>query len=208
MENTTHSTSSNKPVNQNFFENYKDAASNNNTLVAVFKNHNEVDEAVRKLLQSGFDTQHFSVIGRGYHSEETAVGYYNTSDRVKIWGKYGAFWGALWGLLFGGIFMVVPAFGSVVILGPLASMVLSAIEGAILTGGVTALGAALFSIGVPKDSAIKYEEVIKSDGFLLIGHGPIEEINKARDIINQSHPTQMDSFNTGESSQSNPQSNL
>ena len=27
-----------------------------------------------------------------------AVGYYNAGDRVKMWGRNGAFWGGLWGL--------------------------------------------------------------------------------------------------------------
>lgn len=40
-----------------------------------------------------------SAVGTGYHSEEGIIRFYNTGDRVRIWGKYGAFWGGLWGLL-------------------------------------------------------------------------------------------------------------
>lgn len=196
MENTTYSREINK--NPNNYQKSIDINPEHDTVIAVFKNHHEVDEAVRKLLKMGFNTKHFSIVGKGYHSEETAVGFYNTADRVKIWGKYGAFWGAFWGILFGGLFMVIPAFGSIVVLGPLASMVLSAVEGAVVTGGLSALGAALFSIGIPKDSAIRYEEVIKTDGFLLIGYGPKDEIDQARVIINESRPDQIDSFSNNE----------
>ena len=42
-----------------------------------------------------------SSVGKGYHTDEQVVGYYNTGDRMKYWGKTGAFWGGSWGLLFG-----------------------------------------------------------------------------------------------------------
>jgi hypothetical protein len=44
------------------------------------------------------------IVGKGYHTEEDVVDYYNTGDRMKKWGKLGAFWGGLWGLLFGSAF--------------------------------------------------------------------------------------------------------
>jgi len=34
-----------------------------------------------------------SIVGRDYHTDEHVVGYYNTGDRMKVWGKTGAFWG-------------------------------------------------------------------------------------------------------------------
>ena len=43
------------------------------------------------------------------------------------------------------------------VLGFLATIIVSGIENAVLVGGVAALAAALYSIGVPKDSVIQYE---------------------------------------------------
>jgi hypothetical protein len=37
------------------------------------------------------------IVGKGYHTDEQVVGYYNTGDRMKVWGKNGAFWGGFWG---------------------------------------------------------------------------------------------------------------
>ena len=34
-----------------------------------------------------------SIVGKGYHIDKQVVGYYNTGDRMKYWGKVGAFWG-------------------------------------------------------------------------------------------------------------------
>jgi hypothetical protein len=35
-------------------------------------------------------------VGKEYHTEEQVVGHYNTGDRMKYWGKMGAFWGGIW----------------------------------------------------------------------------------------------------------------
>jgi len=35
--------------------------------------------------------------GKGLSHDEQVVGYYNTGDRMKYWGKVGAFWGGFWG---------------------------------------------------------------------------------------------------------------
>jgi len=57
-------------------------------------------------------------------------------------------------------------------------------------GGVSALGAGLFSVGIPKDSVVKYEAALKTDQFLLIVHGTEAEVAKAKDIIETTHPAQ------------------
>src|SRR5580658_1671527 len=111
-----------------------------NAVVAIFDTHPEADEAVRELQKSGFDMKKLSIVGKDYHTEEHVVGYYNTGDRMKSWGKNGAFWGALWGMLFGSAFFVLPGIGPVLLAGPLVAMLVSAIEGAAVMGGIGALG--------------------------------------------------------------------
>lgn len=154
----------------------------NNAVIAVFTDHQGAAAAVKKLAVAGIEIKHISVVGKGYHSDEKVVGFYNTGDRVKFWGKRGAFWGGLWGWLFGGVFMFIPVVGHVVVLGYLASMVVTAIEGAAVVG-LSALGAALYSTGIPKDSVIAYETALKADGFLVTAHGPAEEVERARAIL-------------------------
>ena len=58
--------------------------------------------------------------------------------------------------------------------------------GAILIGGLSALGAGLFSLGIPKDSVLKYETSIKAGKFLLIAHGTADEVEGARAILHTS----------------------
>lgn len=163
-----------------------------NAVVAIFTRHQDAEEAVRKLANGGFDMTHFSIVGQGFHSEEKVVGFYNIGDRIKFWGKNGAFWGGLWSLFFGGIFLTIPMVGPVMVLGHLAAMVVAAVEGAILVGGLSALGAALYSIGIPKDSVIEYEQTVKTDGFLVVAHGSADEMAKSKAILEASNPTRID----------------
>ena len=59
----------------------------NNAVVAIYKSHTEAEAAVRELQQSGFDMKNLSIVGRDHHTDEHVVGYYNTGDRMKHWGK-------------------------------------------------------------------------------------------------------------------------
>jgi hypothetical protein len=86
-------------------------------VIAVFADHQAAETAVKKLTAAGFEMKNLSVVGKGYHTEEKVVGFYNVGDRVKFWGKRGAFWGGLWGLFFGGLFMTIPVVGHVIVLG-------------------------------------------------------------------------------------------
>ena len=79
----------------------------------------------------------------GDHSEEDVVGYYNTGDRMRSWGKNGAFWGGIWGVLFGSAFFVIPGIGPLVAAGPLVVAIVSALEEAVAVGAIGALGAGL-----------------------------------------------------------------
>ena len=157
--------------------------SENNSCIGIYNTHTEAENGIKELQKSGFDMKKLSIVGKGYHTEEHAGGFYNTGDRVKFWGKWGAFWGSLWGLLFGWAFFWIPGIGPLVAAGPLVGTILGGLEGAAAVGGLTALGAGLYSIGIPKDSIVKYETALKSDKFLLIVHGTQEEVERARDML-------------------------
>ena len=161
------------------------------TIVAVFADHQGAEQAVKRLSAAGFEMKNLSVVGKGYHTEEKVVGFYSSGDRVKFWGTRGAFWGGLWGLFLGGMFMTIPIVGHVVVLGYLAATLLSAVESAVMVGGLSALGAAIYSLGVPKNSVIQYEEALKADSFLVLAHGPAQEIARAKAILGAADPQQL-----------------
>jgi hypothetical protein len=165
---------------------------NTDTIVAVFADHPAAETAVKKLTAAGFEMKNLSIIGKGYHTDEKVVGFYNTGDRIRFWGTRGAFWGGFWGLFLGGLFMAVPVVGHVVVLGYLAAIVASGIENAVLVGGLSALGAALYSIGIPKDSVLQYETALKTDRFLVMAHGPAAEVARAKTILATVTPSSLD----------------
>ncbi len=68
-----------------------------NAVIAVYDSHSAAEDAVKELQKSGFDMKKLSVVGKDYHTDEQVVGYYNAGDRMKYWGKSGAFWGGFWG---------------------------------------------------------------------------------------------------------------
>jgi uncharacterized membrane protein len=159
--------------------------SEKNSVVAIFASHNQAEEAVRELQKDGFDMKKLSIVGKDYHTEEHVVGYYNTGDRMKYWGKLGAFWGGFWGLLFGSAFFWVPGIGPLVVAGPLVMWIVGALEEAALVAGISALGAGLYSIGIPKNSILKYETAVKNGRLLLVAHGTAGEVQRARDLLHQ-----------------------
>ena len=78
------------------------------------------------------------------------------------------------------------------VLGYLAAAVVSAVESAVVVGGLSALGAALYSIGIPKDSVVAYGTAVKADGFLVMAHGTAEEIERAKAILQAVNPSRLD----------------
>ncbi|MFZ3366047.1 MAG: general stress protein [Candidatus Sulfotelmatobacter sp.] len=162
-----------------------------NSVVAVYRTHTEADQAVKELQRGGVDLHKLSIVGKGYHTDEQVVGYYNTGDRMKYWGKVGAFWGGFWGLLFGSALFIIPGLGPILAAGPVVAWIVAGLEGAVEVGALGALGAGLYSIGIPKDSIVKYQTALKTDQFLMIVHGTAAEVARAKDILETTHPAEL-----------------
>jgi uncharacterized membrane protein len=154
-----------------------------NAMVAMYNSHEEAEQAVKSLQKSGYNMKNLSIVGKDYHTDENVVGYYNMGDRMMQWGGNGAFWGSLWGLMVGSAFFMIPGVGPVLIAGSFVSAMVGALEGAVVVGSMGALGAALFSVGIPEDSIVEYETEIKAGKFMLLTNGTTEEMAKARDVL-------------------------
>jgi hypothetical protein len=167
------------------------AMTETNSAVGIYDSHEAAESAVKELQRSGIDMTKLSIVGKNYHTDEQVVGYYNTGDRMKYWGEVGAFWGGLWGMLFGAAAFAIPGIGPVLVAGPLVAWIVGALEGAVVVGGLGAIGAGLYSIGIPKDSVVKYETAIGSDKFLVLAHGTAAEVAKARDVMHTTNPVEV-----------------
>ena len=161
-----------------------------NSVAAIYETHEQAEHAIKELQEAGVDMKSLSIVGRDTHTDEHVVGYYTAGDRMMYWGKVGAFWGGFWGLLFGSGLFFIPGLGPILAAGPIVAWIVAALEGAAVVGGISAIGAGLVSIGIPKDSILKYDVALKTDKYVLVVHGTPEEVEKAKDIIastEQSH---------------------
>jgi hypothetical protein len=158
-------------------------STSSNASVFICNTHKEAEDAIQSLKKFGFDVKKLSLIGKGYHSEEHPVGFYTTGDKIATWGGNGAFWGGIWGVLMAPAVFFLPPLGVVAMAGPIVSVLVSAMEGAILAGGLSAIGAALSRVGVPKDQIIKYETALKVNKYVLMVHGSEDDVAKAKSIL-------------------------
>jgi heat induced stress protein YflT len=159
--------------------------------VAIYNTHTEAEAAIRELRISGIDMKLLSIVGKDYRTEDHVVGYYKTGTQLKYWGKLGAFWGGIWGLLVGEAFFWMPGVGPILVAGPLVSSIVGALEGATVHNGLTPLGSALHTMGIPKSNVINYESALKANKFLLVVQGANGDASKAGEILRNTDPIEL-----------------
>ncbi len=160
----------------------------NNATVAIDKAHARAETVVRERQRSGFAMEQPSIVGRDYHTDEHVAGNPTTGDRMRYWGKQGACWGGVWALVFGSAFFWIPGPRPLLGAGPLVTLVVGVLESAVVIGGLSAIGAGLYSLGFPEHSLLRLETAPKTSKFGLIVHGTREETMRAREIINRTNP--------------------
>ncbi|MDP2311106.1 MAG: permease [Pseudomonadota bacterium] len=163
-------------------------------VVALFDTHLAAENAVKQLQREGFPMNQLSLVGKDYHTEDHVIGYYNAGERMKFWGRLGAWWGGMAGLLFGSAFLLVPGVGHLFVLGPLAHWIMAGLEGAAVAGGVSALGAGLVSLGIPRNSIVQYESQLKAGKFLVVASGTNKDVLHARDLLRNTSPSECRDF--------------
>src|SRR5271169_624847 len=98
------------------------------SVIATYPLHSDAANAVTLLKKNAFNIKKLAIVGQGYQTEDQVIGYYTTGDRMKHWGKQGAFWGGLWGMLLGSAFFLIPGVGPVVVAGSAVAWIVGALE--------------------------------------------------------------------------------
>jgi len=160
----------------------------NNAVVRVYDPHPETEATIKELQRSGFDINKLSIVGKDSGARHRLLQRRRPHEGLV---SAGGLLGRLIGLLFGSAFFLIPGIGSVIVFGPLVSWIVRALEGAVMAGGLSALGAGLHSIGVPKNSIMEYETALACDKFLVIAHGTADETAKARSILETTRAAQV-----------------
>jgi hypothetical protein len=187
---------------KNLEDHMKQVEGKEDSVVAVYKLHPDAEKAITLLKKNNFNIKKLAIIGLGDQTKEQVVGYYTTGDRMKHWGKHGAFWGAMFALLMGSAVFAIPGIGLVMVAGSAVPWILAvlgtAVESAAVVGGLSALGAALYSFGIPKNSALKYESSVKAGKFVVIAHGTSAEVEGARGILAGTDAEEINVHESGE----------
>ncbi|HFD81246.1 MAG TPA: hypothetical protein ENK05_12765 [Gammaproteobacteria bacterium] len=77
----------------------------------------------------------------------------------------------------------LPGSGPLTVAGAFASVLSEAIEEAMPGGSTGALGSALYRIGIPRDSVLRYQAELEAERFLLIVHGNQDMVHAAADVL-------------------------
>ncbi len=93
------------------------------TVSAIFKEQQQIDSVVRRLVDRGISRDDISVIGKNFHSETKIAGFITKKDVILGGLRQGAIFGSIFGsalaLLSGVGVLFVPFVGTLVEAGPL-----------------------------------------------------------------------------------------
>ncbi|PCJ87401.1 MAG: DUF1269 domain-containing family protein [Thiotrichaceae bacterium] len=157
--------------------------SEKNTCVSIYSSHQSAEQALGELRVEGLDVQQISIVGKGYQNEEHPVGFYTTGEHIYYQGVQTAFWSNLQKLLSSASFFWLPGFGTLATAGFIVRLLVEGQESIEVGGGFNVLGKSLFSMGIPRDSIVDYEQAIKAGKILLIVHGMRSDVERAYHIL-------------------------
>lgn len=155
-----------------------------NAVIAIYRNHEQANGAVRTAIRCGLDRGDLSLVARDRLAGDRVVIDDHADGSVKSWGKLGvcgtSLWGpGLWGLVIGWVSVWVPGLGPLLIGGPMVSLILGPHGSAAVFGSLTPMGVGLYRIGVPKGGVRRYEEAVRRGRYLLVIQGSPDQVTRA-----------------------------
>jgi cation transport regulator ChaB len=146
------------------------------TVSAVFKEEEQVDNVVRRLMDRGVPQDHISVMGKNFKSTTRIAGFISKRDVIfgglRSGAIFGSLFGSFLGLLTGVGVLFIPFVGTVVAGGPLGALLLGAASGAIAGSAGAGLVSALVAAGMPEDKATIYQTRVEAGEFLVMAEVP------------------------------------
>jgi hypothetical protein len=158
-----------------------------NSAIAMFVEHAQVEKALRRLREAGIDFHGVSVVGKGYQTDQNVIGYYSAGDRMKYWGQNDAFWDGILNVLSGSAFFMIPGIGPAIASGPIVGWIVDSLEHAVGTHEFSAIGRALYGIGVPAKSIAQYETSLVRGEYIMVICGTPIEVTRADKVLSASH---------------------
>ena len=148
------------------------------TVSAVFKEQEQLDNVVRRLMDRGVPQDHISVMGKNFQSQTRIAGFISKRDVIfgglRSGALFGSLFGSFLGLLTGVGVLFIPFVGTVVAAGPLGALLLGAASGALAGSAGAGLVSALVALGMPEDKAAIYQTRIEAGEFLVMAEVPAD----------------------------------
>lgn len=136
----------------------------NKSFVAVFEAYDRARNAISELGGKGYESGGLSVVGL-----DPAIGCMAQSAAVMI-----------------------PGFGPLMLVGPVVSWIIEAMQVPVNVQGLSALGSGLVSRGVSRIQARRYEVWVKAGKVLLIGSGSQQQVRATCEQLKRLRPVSIE----------------
>lgn len=134
------------------------------SFVAVFETFGRARDAITELGSKGHESGGLSIVGL-----DPAIGCMTQSAAVMI-----------------------PGFGPLMVVGPVVTWIIDAMQVPVNVQGLSALGSGLVSQGVSRIQARKYEVWVKGGKVLLIGSGSHQQVRATCEQLKLLHPVSIE----------------
>lgn len=157
--------------------------SRKNTCVLLYPNDQQTRQAVKKLQTQDFNMKSVSIIGKYLADKKLHSVKLATDEPLNFQGLQASFQKSLWPQLGGALFFVLPDIGSLITAGAIIELLKQEQKDIDIGNDFTALGLALFNVGVPVDCIKQYESAVKKEKFLLIVNGTRNDVEQACQVL-------------------------
>jgi cation transport regulator ChaB len=157
------------------------------TISAVFQTEEQIDGAVRRLLDRGVSREHISVMGRNFQSQTRISGFISKRDVIlgglRTGAVFGSLFGSLFSLLSGVGVLFIPFVGPIVAAGPIGALLLGAASGALVGSAGGGLASVLTTLGMPEEKATVYQTRLQAGEFVLMAEVPADRAGEYQLLI-------------------------
>ncbi|VAW80278.1 hypothetical protein MNBD_GAMMA13-1708 [hydrothermal vent metagenome] len=154
-----------------------------NSCISIYPDSRFLEQALRRLQWASIDLQQASVMGKGCHPRALPVGFCHIGERARFYGPASAFWERVWDLLTDAACVWVPGTGVLAAAGYIVPLMVRGLQRTEVSAGLSAPGAAMFGIGIPRHSIDEYEQAINAENYLLLVSGQCHEVERACDLL-------------------------
>lgn len=170
------------------------------TVSAVFQKQDQIDSAVRRLLDRGVSRDHISVMGNNFKSETRIAGFITKKDVIlgglRSGAAFGSLFGSVLGLLTGVGVLFIPFVGSVVAAGPIGGALLGAASGALAGSAGAGLASFFATLGMSEDKAAVYQTRLQAGEFILMAEVPADRTGEFRLLLESAGGEEVEVSNT------------